>query len=107
MLVTREAARRPRAIRSTIPSRRVMVHQRSGAAGAVYVQTNDAAGNEVVAFERQADGRLASRGRFATGGRGTGKPHLASPSSIVPNAGGSELLVVNARSDEPSPLAVP
>ena len=43
---------------------------------AVYVQTNDATENEVLAFERRADGGLAPLGRFATGGRGTGEPHL-------------------------------
>jgi 6-phosphogluconolactonase (cycloisomerase 2 family) len=60
----------------------------------------------VVAFERQADGRLASRGRFATAGRGTGKPHLASQGSIVLSDDGGQLLVVNAGSDELSLLAV-
>ena len=36
---------------------------------AVYVQTNDAAGNEVIAFSRSQDGALAPRGRYTTGGR--------------------------------------
>jgi 6-phosphogluconolactonase len=73
---------------------------------AVYVQTNDAAANEVVAFERRADGGLAPLGRFATGGRGTGMPHLASQSSIVLTDDGGSLLVVNAGSDELSLFAV-
>jgi 6-phosphogluconolactonase len=73
---------------------------------AVYVQTNDAAGNEVFAFERLADGGLASLGRFATGGRGTGQPHLASQSSIVLTNDASHLLVVNAGSDDVSLLIV-
>jgi hypothetical protein len=50
---------------------------------AVYVQTNDAAGNEVLMFERRADGVLGSREAVATGGRGTGEPHLPSQSSIA------------------------
>jgi 6-phosphogluconolactonase len=83
-----------------------MVHQGGRVAGAVYVQSNDAAGNEVLAFERQADGRLASRGRFATGGRGTGKPHLASQGSIVLSDDGGRLLAVNAGSDQLSLFAV-
>jgi len=36
-----------------------MSKQNGSAAAAVYVQTNDAAENEVLAFERGADGRLA------------------------------------------------
>lgn len=39
-------------------------------AGAVYVQTNDAA-NSVVAFGRKADGTLTRLGTYATGGAGT------------------------------------
>ena len=52
-----------------------MTKQDSGAAAAVYVQTNDATKNEVLVFERSAEGRLAPLGRFDTGGRGTGGPH--------------------------------
>src|SRR3954447_25325962 len=76
------------------------------AAPAVYVQTNDATQNEVLAFERRGDGGLAPRGQFATGGRGTGKPHLPSQSSIVLSDDGRQLLVVNAGSDELSLFAV-
>ena len=83
-----------------------MSKQNGTAAAAVYVQTNDAAENEVLAFERGADGRLAPLGRFATGGRGTGKPHLPSQSSIVLSGDGRQLLVVNAGSDELSLFAV-
>jgi 6-phosphogluconolactonase len=83
-----------------------MANQDSSAAAAVYVQTNDAAGNEVLAFERLAGGELAPLGRFATGGRGTGTPHLASQSSIVLTGDGAHLLVVNAGSDELSLFAV-
>jgi hypothetical protein len=50
---------------------------------AVYLQTNDADKNEVAAFSRDADGGLSPLGSYATGGRSTGKPHLASQSSIV------------------------
>src|SRR5690242_15563139 len=73
---------------------------------AVYVQTNDATKNEVLAFERGADGRIAPTGRFPTGGRGTGQPHLPSQSSIVLGDDGRRLLVVNAGSDELSLFAV-
>jgi 6-phosphogluconolactonase (cycloisomerase 2 family) len=74
--------------------------------GAVYVQTNDATDNEIVGYRRAADGSLAPLGRFATGGRGTGEPHLASQSSVVLSADGDWLLVANAGSDELSLFAV-
>ena len=76
---------------------------------AVYVQTNDAADNEVVAFKRSEDGSLSTSRRYSTGGRGTGTPHLPSQNSIVLGADGRWLLVVNAGSDElsQSPPAVP
>jgi 6-phosphogluconolactonase (cycloisomerase 2 family) len=73
---------------------------------AVYVQTNDATNNEVLAFERRDEGQRAALGRFATGGRGTGMPHLPSQSSIVLDDDGRRLLVVNAGSDELSLFAV-
>ena len=73
---------------------------------AVYVQTNDAEANEVIAFARAADGALALLGRFATGGRGTGRPHLASQGSLALTADGRRLLAVNAGSDQVSLFAV-
>ena len=50
-----------------------MTEQHSNALAAVYVQTNDATNNEVLAFERRPGGKLAPLGRFATGGQGTGQ----------------------------------
>jgi 6-phosphogluconolactonase (cycloisomerase 2 family) len=64
----------------------------------IYVQTNDAERNEVVAFDRAADGSISALGRFETGGRGSGVPHLASQSSLALD--GDRLLVTNAGSDE-------
>ena len=78
--------------------------ERSFTLDAVYLQTNDAENNEVVAFRRAEDGTLSKLGTYATGGRGTGKPHLASQSSVV--AGGDRLLVVNAGSDDVSLFAI-
>jgi 6-phosphogluconolactonase len=75
-------------------------------AAAVYVQTNDATGNEIVAFRRGEDGLLAPLGRYSTGGRGTGEPHLPSQSSVAVSVDGRRLLVVNAGSDELSLFAV-
>src|ERR1043166_2267872 len=71
---------------------------------AVYLQTNDAENNEVVAFRRADDGTLSAIGTYSTGGRGTGKPHLASQSSVV--VSGDRLFVVNAGSDDVSLFAI-
>jgi 6-phosphogluconolactonase len=73
---------------------------------AIYVQTNDASDNEIIAFRRSDDGKLALLGRYSTGGRGTGEPHLPSQNSIVLSDDGSRLLVVNAGSDDVSLFAV-
>jgi 6-phosphogluconolactonase (cycloisomerase 2 family) len=73
---------------------------------AVYVQTNDAADNEIVAFRRADNGSLEPLGQFSTGGRGSGEPHLASQGSIVLSDDGRWLLVTNAGSDEVSVFAV-
>ena len=72
----------------------------------VYVQTNDAETNEVVAFDRSDDGRLEPLGRYETGGRGTGVPHLASQSSVALSDDDEWLLVTNAGSDELSLFAI-
>jgi 6-phosphogluconolactonase len=73
---------------------------------AVYVQTNDADHNEVIAFGRSDDGALADLTRHQTGGRGTGRPHLASQNSVVLSDDDRWLLVVNAGSDDVSLFAV-
>jgi 6-phosphogluconolactonase len=68
--------------------------------GAVYLQTNDGTRNEIVAYGRTADGSLAHLGAYGTGGRGTGKPHLPSQSSVALRDDARYLLVVNTGSDE-------
>jgi 6-phosphogluconolactonase (cycloisomerase 2 family) len=73
---------------------------------AVYVQTNEAAGNRVIAFRREPDGSLAELGAYATGGRGDGKPHLTSQGSVVLTGDGSHLLVTNAGSGDLSMFAI-
>ena len=83
-----------------------MSQQNDNTAAAVYVQTNDAAGNEVLVFTRRHDGELVPSGRVSTGGLGTGEPHLPSQSSIVIGDDGRRLLVVNAGSDELSLLEI-
>lgn len=70
--------------------------------GAVYLQTNDGSANEVIASRRGEDGELEPRGRFSTGGRGTGVPHLTSQGSVVLSQNGARLLVANSGSDDVS-----
>lgn len=78
---------------------------------AVFVQTNDAAGNQVIAYERGIDGRLAEVGQYRTGGRGGSEPGavvdpLASQGSLTYDARHRLLLAVNAGSDTLSVFAV-
>jgi 6-phosphogluconolactonase (cycloisomerase 2 family) len=67
---------------------------------AVYVQTNEAEGNRVLAFRRGDDGSLSELGAYATGGAGDGEPHLTSQGSVVLTSDGSQLLVTNAGSGD-------
>ena len=90
--------------------------QRTGAlgsdlrAGAVFLQTNDAKGNEVVAYVRRANGTLREVGRYATGGKGSGSFEDSAQGLVLGSADGetspthiidkAELLFVpNAGSD--------
>ena len=81
-------------------------HQESaGGRGAVYTSTNSSQGNEVLVFERAADGSLAAPRTFATGGRGTGGG-LGNQGAVVLSEDGRRLFVVNAGSNEVSLFAV-
>lgn len=71
----------------------------SAAPGAVYVMSNAAAGNEVLAFQRSPKGALTPAGSFPTGGLGTGAG-LGSQGAMVLTEDGRWLLAVNAGSDE-------
>jgi 6-phosphogluconolactonase len=71
----------------------------------VFVQTNEADENKVVAFQREGDGRLTTRASVATGGRGDGVPHLTSQGSVVLTSDGAHLLVTNAGSSDVSVLS--
>ena len=73
--------------------------QAPAAVGAAFSMTNAAAGNEIVAFDRDAQGLLTQANSFPTNGMGTGQA-LASQSSIVMSKNGKHLLAVNAGSDE-------
>lgn len=77
----------------------------SSNAGAVYVSTNSATGNEVLAFPRAGDGSLAAPAAFATGGLGTGGG-LGNQGAVVLNHSNQRLFVANAGSSEVSVFAV-
>jgi 6-phosphogluconolactonase (cycloisomerase 2 family) len=71
----------------------------SASPGAVFVLTNEAAGNAVLAFDRGPGGALAPAGRHETGGAGTGAG-LGSQGALALSADGRWLYAVDAGSDE-------
>lgn len=75
-----------------------------GSAGAVFAQLNSPSGNEIAAYSRGADGRLAAVDRYPTGGLGGTEVNapfdaLASQSSLTFTEDRHTLLAVNAGSD--------
>ena len=72
----------------------------SNPTGAVYVQTNDGSNNQVIAYNRAANGRLASSKTIDTGGRGTGTPRLGSQGSVLLSDDNKYLYVTNGGSDD-------
>ncbi len=73
-------------------------------ARAVFVQSDDPAGNTVVAYQRAADGTLTQTGVYPTGGlggilAGSVVDHLASQGSLAYDAEHELLYAVNAGSD--------
>jgi 6-phosphogluconolactonase (cycloisomerase 2 family) len=76
--------------------------------GAVFVETNDASANEVVAFDRASDGTLQLAGRYATGGQGTGGTvdPLQSQYALVLSPNRKFLFAVNTASNSISSFQV-
>jgi len=74
--------------------------QGKGSAGAVFVMTNAADRNEIIAYKRNTDGSLEEGRRFPTGSRGSGgtTDPLASQGSLTLTQDHSFLLAVNAGS---------
>ena len=82
-----------------------------GAGHAVFVQTDNTAGNHVVAYHRASDGTLTPAGSYATGGlggilAGSVVDHTASQGSLTYDPGHGLLFAVNAGSDTISVFAV-
>ena len=78
---------------------------------AVFVQTDNTAGNQVVAYHRNANGILALAGTYATGGlggvlNGSAVDHLASEGSLTYDPAHNMLYAVNAGSNTVSVFSV-
>jgi 6-phosphogluconolactonase len=92
------AGARPDASSSSAPAATV---------GGVFTQTNDAAGNAVIAYARRADGSLSYRGTYPTGGHGTAPASgLGSQGAVLLTPNERYLFAVNAGSNEISSFAV-
>ncbi len=76
--------------------------------GAVYVMTNSSTANEIVLFERDADGLLTRGESVATGGRGSGGgiDPLGSQGALILSQDERFLYAVNARSNSVSVFEV-
>jgi len=76
--------------------------------GGVYVSTNGASGNAIVAFARHENGALEKLGEFSTGGLGIGGggDPLQSQGSVVVSQNHQSLFVVNAGSNSISVFAI-
>lgn len=74
--------------------------ERLAAAHAVFVMTNDADANEVIAYDRDPNGALRRARRYSTGGRGSGGTvdPLGSQGSLILSDDGSNLFAANAGS---------
>ena len=100
------------AVAALFTAQAVSAHGRPGSGNAVFVQTNELDGNNVVAFERSADGLLTRAGSYATGGNGgnaapgTESDRLASQGSLVYDGEHGLLFAVNAGSDSVSVFKV-
>jgi 6-phosphogluconolactonase (cycloisomerase 2 family) len=79
-----------------------------GAQHAVFVMTNDADSNEVLAYERQPNGTLLRPHRYQTGGRGSGGTvdPLGSQGSLTLSDDGAYLFAANAGSGSVSVFRV-
>lgn len=82
--------------------------QQSRGRGAVFVMTNDAKKNEVIAYDRAANGYLTEAGRYDTGGRGSGgvTDPLEAQGALTLSRDHSILFAVNAGSGNISVFSV-
>jgi len=76
----------------------LVMAKRQDSPGAVYTMTNSAQGNEVLVFDRSADGSLSPAGAFLTYGDGTGGG-LGNQGGVLLTSNNRWLYVVNAGSN--------
>lgn len=76
------------------------VAQNTSGSGAVFIMTNAADNNQVIAYSRDSDGKLTDPDRFDTGGRGSGglTAPLGSQGSLTLSQDRTFLFAVNAGS---------
>jgi 6-phosphogluconolactonase (cycloisomerase 2 family) len=89
---------------SALPASAAPVHHGPHSEHAVFVQTDAADGNTIVAYDQTAAGALAQAGSYPTGGdggtlAGSVVDHLAAEGSLAYDARARELYAVNAGSD--------
>jgi 6-phosphogluconolactonase (cycloisomerase 2 family) len=94
---------------ATVPGRQSQLASRDG--GAVFVQTDNPAGNQIAAYQRAPGGTLRLAGTYATGGlggvlNGSVVDHLASQGSLGYDRGAHLLIAVNAGSNSVSAFSV-
>ena len=82
-----------------------------GADHVVFVQTDNTAGNQIVAYARADDGSLTLANTYATGGvggvlNGSAVDHLASQGALTYDAANALLYAVNAGSNSVSVFAI-
>jgi DNA-binding beta-propeller fold protein YncE len=82
-----------------------------GGTRAVFAQTDNLAGNQIVAYDREAGGTLKEAGSYATGGlggalEGSVVDHLASQGALTYDSQDGLLFAVNAASNTVSVFAV-
>jgi 6-phosphogluconolactonase len=87
------------AVLAIAPAGAVAGHPSTGTTGAVFVLSNSASGNAVLAYERNSSGGLTWVGNYSAGGLGTGAS-LASQGSLVLTPSHQWLLGVDAGSSQ-------
>jgi 6-phosphogluconolactonase (cycloisomerase 2 family) len=93
------------------PVHQPTLRQASQPAGVVFVQTDNLAGNTIVAYDKAADGTLTQAGVYPTGGlggqlSGSAVDHTASQGSLAYDAARHLLYAVNAGSNTITAFAV-
>jgi len=71
-----------------------------GSRGAVFVQTNEADGNRILAYRRAPNGTLREPLSYSTGGLGTGLTRTSSQGPVVLSEDGDRLFTVNQASND-------